>query len=116
MEDHEKLIKSLLERATEYGQTVYELIKFRILDKSIEVVSSLITRYVLLIIVLLFMVFAGLGLGLWLGEILGKTYYGLFIVAAFYFIFVIVLQFFLRKRFKKMVSDYIIKHELNLKN
>ena len=42
MEDNAKLFESLLERATEYGKTSYELVKLKALDKTSDVVSSFI--------------------------------------------------------------------------
>ena len=113
MEDHTKLIEPLIEKATEYSKTVYELVKLKILDKSLSVVSSLITHYVVLILAVLFMVFSSVGLSLWLGAILGEIYYGFFVAGAFYCMIAIVLHFFLRKPFKKFISNFIIKHELN---
>jgi hypothetical protein len=113
MEDYTKLIEPLIEKATEYSKTVYELVKLKIIDKSLDVVSSLITHYVVLILALLFVVFSSVGLSFWLGEILGKIYYGFFVSGAFYFTIAIVLHFFLRKPFKRLISNFIIKHELN---
>jgi len=58
------------------------------------------------------MLFVNLGLALWLGEILGKTFYGFLVVAAFYGIIGMIIHFFMHKWLKKLVSDYIIKHML----
>jgi hypothetical protein len=58
------------------------------------------------------MLFLNLGLGFWLGEILGKIYFGFFVVAAFYGIIGIILHFFMHKSIKKLISNYIIKHVL----
>jgi hypothetical protein len=109
MEDNAKLIESLLERATEYGKTSYELIKLEALDKTSDVVSSFIPHYVVFVLIMSFLLFFNLGLAFWLGEILGKTYYGFFVVAAFYGIIGIVLHFLMHKRLKKIVCNYIIK-------
>lgn len=112
MEDHSKLIENLLEKATEYGKTTYELVKLKILDKTLQIVSSLITRFIVLIISMLFIVFSSAGLAFWLGEILGKTYYGFFATGAFYGLAAVIFYSFMRKGFKKFVNNYIIKHEL----
>ena len=112
MEDNAKLIENLWERATEYSKSTYELVKLKIIDTILDVVSSLVTRYVAWAIFLLFMLFVSFGAALWLGEILGKTYYGFFIVGAFYCVLAIIFYTLFRKRFKKLVSDYIIKNEL----
>jgi hypothetical protein len=112
MEDNEKLIESLLERATEYGKTTYELVKLKALDKTSEVVSSFIPHTIVILLIVSFMLFLNLGLAIWLGGILGKTFYGFFAVAAFYGLIGIVIHFFMHKWLKKLVSNYIIKHML----
>ena len=112
MEDNAKLIESLLERATEYGKTTYELVKLKALDKTSEVVSSFIPHSIVIVLIVSFMLFLNLGLAFWLGGILGKTFYGFFAVAAFYGLIGIVIHFFMHKWLKKLVSNYIIKHVL----
>jgi fatty acid desaturase len=112
MEDNAKPLESLLEKASEYGKTSFELIKLKALDKTSDVVSSLIPHSVFFILIASFMLFLNLGLGFWLGEILGKIYFGFFVVAAFYGIIGIILHFFMHKSIKKLISNYIIKHVL----
>jgi hypothetical protein len=110
MEDNEKLIESLLERAADYGKTTFELVKLKALDKTSEVVSSLVPHSFVFVLIALFMLFLNLGLAFWLGEILGKTFYGFLVVAAFYGFIGIVIHFFMNKWLKKLVFNYIIKH------
>jgi len=112
MEDNTKLIESLLERATEYGKTTYELVKLKALDKTSEVVSSFIPHTIVIVLIVSFMLFLNLGLAFWLGGILGKTFYGFFAVAAFYGLIGIIIHFFMHKWLKKLVFNYIVKHML----
>ena len=112
MEDNTKLFESLLERATEYGKTSYELVKLKALDKTSDVVSSFIPNTVVFVIIASFMLFFSLGLSFWLGEILGKIYYGFYVAAAFYGIIGLVLYFFINKWLKKIIGNYIIKQAL----
>ena len=112
MEDNAKLIESLLERAAEYGKTSYELLKLKGLDKTSDVVSSFIPHSVVFVLIALFILFFNLGLAFWLGEILGKTFFGFFVVAAFYIITGIVIHFFMHKWLKKLICNYFIKQVL----
>lgn len=112
MEDNTNLIESLFERSAEYGKTSYELIKLKALDSTSDVISSFLPKVVVIVLFGSFMLFVSLGLAFWLGEILGKTFYGFFVVAAFYGIIAIVLNFFMHNWLKKIVSDYIIKQVL----
>lgn len=112
MEDNAKLIESLLEKAADYGKASYELLKLKTLDKTSDAVSSLIPHSIVLVIVAVFLLFLNLGLAFWLGEILGKTFYGFLVVAAFYGVTGFVLHFFMHKWLKEQVSNFIIKHVL----
>jgi len=109
MEDTTKLVESLFERATEYGKTSYELVKLKALDKTSDVVSSLIPHSVVFVLIASFMLFLNLGLAFWLGEILGRIYFGFFVVAAFYGVAGTVFHFFMHKWIKKIICNYIIK-------
>jgi fatty acid desaturase len=112
MEDNTRLLESLLERASEYGKTSFELIKLKTLDKTTDVVSSLVPQSVVFVILASFMLFLNLAIALWLGDILGKAFYGFFVVAAFYLLAGIFVHFFMHKKLKKLVANYLIKRIL----
>jgi fatty acid desaturase len=109
MEDNTKLLESLLEKANDYGKTSYELLKLKALDKSSEIVSSLVPHSLVFILIASFMLFLNLGLALWLGELLGKLFYGFFVVAAFYVISGLVIHFFMHNWLKRLAGNYFIK-------
>lgn len=112
MEDNNKLIESLLKRATEYAKASYELAKLKAINKISEIAASLIVNSIVFVLFASFMVFLNLGLALWLGEILGKIYYGFFVVAAFYVLLGLILQVFFNKCLKKRIVNYIVKQAL----
>lgn len=112
MEDNTKFLESLLEKATEYGKTSFELVKLKALDKTMDIVSSLIPHSVVFVLIASFLIFLNLGLALWLGEILGKIFYGFFVVAGFYVIIAIIIHFFMHKRIKRLVGNYFIRRVL----
>jgi fatty acid desaturase len=112
MEDNTNLLDSLLEKAGEYGKTSLELVKLKTIDKTTDFVSTLIPHSVVFILITSFMLFLNLGLAFWLGEILGKIFYGFFVVAGFYIIAGIVIHFFMHNWFKRLIGDYLIKHIL----
>lgn len=109
MEDNAKLVEVLLEKATDFGKTSFELFKLKAVDKASDAVSSIVPHSVVFVIIAIFMLFLNLGLAFWFGDILGKTYYGFFVVAAFYGIVGIVMHFIIHKWLKKIICDYIIK-------
>ena len=109
MEPQSSLIESLVERVEAYGKSTFELSKLKVLETTTHVASSFVSRLSVIIVMFLFALVLNIGIALLLGDLLGKLYYGFFIVAAFYFVAGMLLHFFLRKRVKKAVSNLIIK-------
>lgn len=112
MEDKTKLLESILERATEYGKTSYELIRLKTLEKTSDVVSSIIPHSVVIVLIASFMLFVNLGLAFWMGEILGNIFLGFFVIAGFYGIAALVIYFLMHKWLKKRIYEYFIKQLL----
>ena len=112
MEDKTKLIESLYERAADYGKTTFELVKLQALDKTSDVVSTIIPHSIVFVLFASFMIFLNLGLAFWLGEILGKTFFGFFVIAGFYIIIGLMLHFFMHDWIKWKIRNYIIKQFL----
>lgn len=109
MDDNSNLIESLLERATEFGKTSYELGKLKVIDKTVDVFSSFVPSTIVVILIALFMLIFNIGLALWLGEILGKEYLGFFVVASFNGLLGIFIHFFLHKWIKKLAGNFMVK-------
>lgn len=112
MQEDTNLMESLLERITEYGKTSYELVKLNVVDKTSDGVSSLMAHAIVRVVLACFLLFVNLGVAFWVGDMLGKVFYGFFVVAAFYGLVVFVLHFFMRKWLKRMFYDYIIRQML----
>jgi ABC-type dipeptide/oligopeptide/nickel transport system permease component len=107
MEGKATLIEPLLERVQEYSKTSFELLKLKSLDKTADVASTLISRSLLTIVLSLFALTLNIALSLWLGDVLGKNYYGFLVVASFYGLAAIIL-FFIHPVIKAHVSNSII--------
>jgi hypothetical protein len=112
-ENNTGLLDPLLSSAVDYSKTVYELLKLKVLEKFSGTASTLVSVALVLFVVSIFLLFVNLGLAIWLGYLLGKIYFGFFVVAAFYLIVGLVLHFFFHHRIKKMFCNYIIKEMLN---
>jgi hypothetical protein len=112
MEDSKKLLETLVDRVTDYGTTSYDLVKLQAIDKSSDVISSVVPHTLVLILVSSFLLFFNLGLAFWLGEILGKLFYGFFIVAGFYILVGLTVHLFMHKQLKEIIRNYVIKQLL----
>ena len=112
MESNTEMIESLFEKTVDYGKTSFQLLKLKTLSKTSDITSTYLSRLVVLIFAFSFMLFMSLGLAIWIGEILGKSFYGFFVVGAFYGLIGIFIHFFLHKWLKKILDDYIIQQVL----
>jgi fatty acid desaturase len=109
MEEHENLLGTLLERAEEYGKTTLELIKLKSVDKLAETASRLMSRIIAMVFLIMFFLWALIALSLWLGYQLGHLWLGFLIVAAFFGLVGVILQFFMHNPVKNLFANLIIK-------
>ncbi len=115
MENTFNHIEPLFEKIEDYGKTSFELYKLKTISKTAEVVSTFVSRGAVVIVLSMFLVFASIGLALWLGDLLGKPYLGFLCVATFYIVLGGVLFYFLHKFIKRKVSNSIISEVFNKK-
>ena len=112
MEDQESLIESLIEKGEQYGKTTIELLKLKTLDKSADVFSTLISWAIVIVLSVLFFLILNIGLALWIGELLGKSYYGFFAIAGFYAFLALIFGVFREQFIKSPVNNSIITQVL----
>lgn len=113
MENKLNFMEPLIERVEEYGKTSFELFKLTAVDKTATVASTFASRGAAVLFLFMFVIIANIGLSLWLGDLLGKVYYGFFCVAGFYGVVGGVLYFFMHNWVKKRISNSIISQLLN---
>lgn len=109
MEDKATPIESLFEKAEAYGKTTLKLIKLQAIDKASELISTILSWIIMIIVVALFFIVLNIGIALWLGELLGKTYYGFFIVSGIYAILAIIFLIWIRKPINNAIISKMIK-------
>lgn len=112
MENKTLCIEPFIQRAELYGKLRYELIKLKTIYTVSKVVSVIVSKAIFILILMTSTIVLTVGVALWLGDILGKSYYGFFCVAGFYAIIGFVLYFILQNRIKKNVANSIIAHLL----
>jgi hypothetical protein len=112
METTAVIVEALYERVENYSKTTIELTKLKLLETTINLATTMISRISAIIVLSLSALVLNIGVSLWLGELLGKIYYGFFIVAAFYLLIGIVLHFFLLSWIRKPISELIITQAL----
>jgi hypothetical protein len=105
MEQTDGIVKVLLTQVEEYGKTSFELTRLKAVQKLIPVASTLTGH--------LFVLLLNIGIAMWLGDLLGKPYFGFMSVAGFYLLVGIILYFTATKWLRNPVSRFIIKQTLN---
>ncbi|MEO6542245.1 MAG: hypothetical protein ABIN74_14680 [Ferruginibacter sp.] len=108
METKTSLIEPLLERAEAYGKTSFELIRLKALNKTADVSSTLLSRSLFILVISIFAFTINIAIALWLGDLLGKSYYGFLIVSGFYAIVGVILLV-AHPSIKASVNNTIIK-------
>ncbi|MGH2664207.1 hypothetical protein [Flavobacterium sp.] len=106
--ENNSAIEKLIERAEAYAKTSLELYKYNAIDKSADIFSTLAVRLAITVVLIMFSLMINIGLALWIGEILGKAYYGFFVIAVFYLLLALLLYIFRKQWIKNPVSNFII--------
>lgn len=106
-------VDTIIESATAYGKTSYELIKLQAVNEVSDHISSAIRRLVVFTALWGFVLFLSTGIALLLGDLLGKIYYGFLIVAGVYLIAVIALRTALKGWLEKIISNVVIREVLH---
>lgn len=108
-------IEVLFVKAEDYSKTSLELFRLGAIDKSAEILSSLVTTIVIWLVAIMAILTVNIGIALWLGTLLGKTYYGFFVVATFYLLVCLLTIAFKNQWIKTPVSNSIIYQLLKQK-
>lgn len=101
-------IETLFDKSEDYTKTTLELFKLNIMDKSADILSFLAVQLSIFIVVALFTLIVNIGFALWIGELLGKSYYGYFVMAGFYALIAILVYVFRNQWIKIPISNSII--------
>ncbi len=113
MENKPSAFGSLFQTAGDYLETRVELLKLQAVNKSSDVVSSLVSIIIIAIIALLGFIILNIGLALWLSFLLGEAWYGFFVVGGFYLLLSLIMISAKGKWIKTPVNDLLIKKILN---
>lgn len=112
MEPKTNFIEPLLEKTEAYAKTSLELLKLKALDKTADVAANLISRSLLIIVISFFAFTLNIAVALWLGDVLGKAYYGFLIVAACYALVAVILMV-IHPSIKNKANNAIIRQLFN---
>lgn len=112
METKPNVLEPLLDKAEAYSKTSFEILKLKTLHKTADVASTLVSRSLFTLIVSFFALTINIAIALWLGDLLGKMYYGFLIVASCYALAAIILLI-MHPYIKTRVNNAIIRQLFN---
>lgn len=113
MEIQDHSLKSIMTNAETYVETRIEILRLKFVDKASEALSA-VTTGLSIFVVLAFGVFAvSIGLALMLGDLLGKSWYGFFVVGGVYAIAGILMYVNRKKWLKSRFDDLFVRVLLN---
>ena len=101
-------LETLYERIQDYGKSTFELSKLKLLQTTISLVTAIVARLSVVIVMSLFVLVFNIGVALFVGEWLGKLYWGFFVVSGCYLVVGILFHFFIHGWIKRAMSTMII--------
>ena|SRR6218665_236252 len=101
--------ETLFAKAGDYLETRIDLVKLKTTRTTSDVVSSILSKAIVGLFAIIFLIMVNIGLAIWIGRALGETYYGFFIIGGFYGLVALLFQWFRRDWIKTPVSNKIIK-------
>jgi len=113
MDNQPNAIGFLFENAGAYVETRIDLLKLKAVSKSSDIMSSVISKLVILIFIFFATFILNIGLSIWLGALLGQLWYGFFMVGGFYLLLAILAIVFQNKWIKAPLNDILVKKILN---
>ena len=101
-------LELIFNKAKAYTETSIDLYKLNAIDKTADVVSSLVSRLALGSIIAVFLLFINIGISLYIGQLLQASYLGFIIVSSFYLVLGICLYLFNKTLITKPITNLVI--------
>ncbi len=105
--------ESLLSQAREYADSRIALLKLKSADKISDSASDVGSALVIMLFIVIFLLVLTVGLALLIGEWLGKTYDGFFVMAGVYGIAGLIAITNRKKLIKMPICNFVINKILN---
>lgn len=109
MDKQPHVVESLLGNSTEYVETRLKLFKLRLVDKTADLASSVVSILPMLLIMVLVFILLNIGLALLIGDLVGRASWGFLILTAIYMIAGLVLYKNRNKIIKTPLANLIIR-------
>lgn len=109
METSNTTVEDLFYKVKDYVNTRFDLLKLKAINKVSSILSKTITFIVILVLSVFILMLLSIGLALYLGYVLGHSYYGFFIVGGIYIIIGLILIVSRKALLKTPFSNWLIR-------
>lgn len=101
-------INPMVELVKDYASKRLDLLKMEATEKSSLTAGALTFLVMTSVAAIFFIILLNIGLGLWIGSLLGNYAYGILIMAGFYFLMLLII-ILARNSIKNSIANKIIK-------
>lgn len=112
MEEPNKIIEPLLKSLNDYVHSYMTLLRLKGTRQLTDITASLLSKTIVILFLLVGLVSLNIALALWLGECLGKTYWGFLSVGGLYAFISLCLLIF-QKQMKTNLQNALIQKMQN---
>ena len=105
-------IRTLIDQSKDYLETKIELTKLKTIDKSADVLSSVVVMVTMIFLGSLFIIFISIAAALILGNMLGSAHYGFLIVGGFYALLLLLIYLQRERWIKVPIANGLISKML----
>ena len=109
MENENTRIEELFYKFKDYGETTITLLKLKAINKVLKFSSTVIVSIFSMVLLFLILICVSIGLSLLIGEWLGHTYWGFFIMGLLYIIIWLLLFLTRNKILNEPIKNKLIK-------
>ncbi|MDQ6763147.1 MAG: hypothetical protein M3015_11050 [Bacteroidota bacterium] len=113
VEDKPTGLEDLFTKLKDYAETKIDLVKLMGINRVSGFMSTVISMIILLMILFTTILCISIGLAILIGQLLGATYYGFFIIAGLYLLIGLVLYARRGSILKEPVSNRLIKEMMD---
>ncbi len=116
MDSHHSIVETIFKKIEVLTINQTEIIKLKMYSKSIDLATFFIMKTITIAVIGLFLLFLNIGISLWLGDLLGKSYYGFLVVALFYAFIAIFIHGVIYKSIQMQISNVFVTKILQEEN
>ncbi len=116
MDSHHGTVETIFKKIEDLTINQTEIMKLKMYNKSIDLATFLIMKTISVAIIGLFLMFINIGISLWLGDLLGKSYYGFLVVGLFYALIAIFIHGVIYKSIQMQISNVFLAKILQKEN